>query len=490
MDSEQKRAFAAIVLSGVILFSWQAFFQSKTPVINDQNSAPIEASKTAPIEPKSESNLGQASNKPVQETAPIEPVQKMSLTIKNGESSLTVNEHLSVVNLTNSQASLPFEETITETPFHLYFLVDKKYQQKTFRLTQTSNKISGSSTDGSLQVEFFFTENGFIDLKIVSAQPFKYKIELISEAKRLENNQIRKFALYSDSLDTIEVGSDDKGDTKLKWVGIDFNFHLFSVNTPDKQHIYQAPEDSNNLFVKNSEATVEANFKFNYVKKEYDHLLKLGNNLESAVDYGVWSVVAVPLFRALQFFHGLIPNWGFAIILLTLLVRLLTFPLQYKSFKSMKKMQEIQPELTKIREKYKDNPQKLQTESMGLFKKSGASPLGGCLPLLLQMPIFFAFYQVLYQAVELVGAPFIFWIQDLSIKDPYYILPVLMGGAMFLQQRLTPTTTADPTQKKVMMFMPLIFGFIMKDLPSGLTLYIFISTLLGMLQQLFVYKRT
>ena len=156
----------------------------------------------------------------------------------------------------------------------------------------------------------------------------------------------------------------------------------------------------------------------------------------------------------------------------------------------MKKMQKVQPELTKLREKFKDDPQRMQKETMDLFKRAGANPLGGCFPMLLQMPIFFAFYQVLYNAVELVNAPFIGWIHDLSIKDPLYILPVAMAIAMFGQQKLTPTTSADPTQQKIMMAMPLVFGFIMKDLPSGLVLYIFVSTLFGILQQLLVYKAT
>ena len=151
-------------------------------------------------------------------------------------------------------------------------------------------------------------------------------------------------------------------------------------------------------------------------------------------------------------------------------------------------MQIIQPELTKLKEKFKDDPKRMQKETMELFKREKANPLGGCLPLLLQMPIFFAFYKVLYAAVELVGAPFIFWITDLSIKDPFYVLPVLMAFSMFLQQKLTPSASADPTQQKVMMFMPLIFGVIMKDLPAGLNLYIFISTIFGVTQQLFVYK--
>ena len=145
-------------------------------------------------------------------------------------------------------------------------------------------------------------------------------------------------------------------------------------------------------------------------------------------------MIAVPILRGLQFFYSIFPNYGISIILLTIIIRMLTFPLQYKSFKSMKKMQEIQPDLTKLREKYKDNPQKMQQETMALFKRAGANPLGGCLPMLLQMPVFFAFYRVLYSSVELVDAPFYFWIYDLSEKDPYYVLPILMGLAMVLNQ--------------------------------------------------------
>jgi YidC/Oxa1 family membrane protein insertase len=154
----------------------------------------------------------------------------------------------------------------------------------------------------------------------------------------------------------------------------------------------------------------------------------------------------------------------------------------------MKKMQIIQPELAAIKEKFKDDPQQIQKATMELFKKAGANPLGGCLPLLIQMPFFFALYRVLFNAVELVNAPFYFWIHDLSHKDPFYILPILMGAAMFLQQRMTPSTTIDPNQKRVMMLMPIIFTFFMKDLPAGLNLYIFVSTVLGIVQQTLVYK--
>jgi YidC/Oxa1 family membrane protein insertase len=150
----------------------------------------------------------------------------------------------------------------------------------------------------------------------------------------------------------------------------------------------------------------------------------------------------------------------------------------------MKKMQDIQPQLKQIRENLKDDPQKMNLEVMKVMKESKANPLSGCLPMLLQFPIFLALYQVLGQSIELYQAPFVLWIKDLSLKDPYYILPVLMGLTMFIKHKITPTTM-DPTQAKVMMIMPVLFSFFMISLPSGLTLYIFVSTLFGVAQQLY-----
>jgi YidC/Oxa1 family membrane protein insertase len=155
----------------------------------------------------------------------------------------------------------------------------------------------------------------------------------------------------------------------------------------------------------------------------------------------------------------------------------------------MNKMKKIQPEMNKLKEKFKDDPQRMQKETMELFKREGANPMSGCLPLIAQLPIFFAFYRVLNSSVEMVNTPFYFWITDLSSKDHYYVLPVLLMIIMFVQQKyLTPATSVDPTQQKIMLFMPLIFGFIMKDLASGLVLYIFVSTIFGVAQQLVVNK--
>lgn len=218
-------------------------------------------------------------------------------------------------------------------------------------------------------------------------------------------------------------------------------------------------------------------------------LEKIDKDLTHVLDLGFFATLGRWLLYTMQWFHSQIPNWGLAIILLTLMVRILVLPLNITTFRSTKKMQKLQPLIASLRERYKDDPQAMNREMMGLWKEHKVNPLGGCLPMLLQLPIFFALYRVLGQSIELYQAPFIGWIHDLSLKDPYYVLPILLAVSMFIQQKITPTTM-DPTQAKVMQFLPLIFALMMINLPAGLTLYIFINTLSGIiLQQIFMHDR-
>lgn len=201
------------------------------------------------------------------------------------------------------------------------------------------------------------------------------------------------------------------------------------------------------------------------------------------VNFGFFGSIGKILLKTLQFFYQYtIPNWGLAIIFLTLLVRLLVLPFNIASYKSMRKMTKIQPMIAALRERYKADPQTLNTEMMKLMKDQKVNPLGGCIPMLLQMPVFFALYQVLGQSIELYQAPFFGWIHDLSLKDPFFVTPVLMGLAMWYNQKITPNTM-DPAQAKMMQFLPIVFSVMMIALPSGLTLYIFVSTLFGIIQQ-------
>lgn len=219
--------------------------------------------------------------------------------------------------------------------------------------------------------------------------------------------------------------------------------------------------------------------------KDIDQLKALKMNLEHVVDFGFFSILARPLFWMLKHIHAVIGNYGWSIILLTIILRIPFIPLLNKGQKSMKKLQELQPKMNEIRERFKKDPQKMQKEMMELYRKYKVNPMGGCLPMLLQIPFFFALYKVLLIAIELRDAPFMLWIHDLSAKDPYYVLPILMGITMLVQQKMTPTS-ADPTQRKIMLFMPIIFTVMFLNFSSGLVLYWLVGNILSIVQQIFV----
>lgn len=228
--------------------------------------------------------------------------------------------------------------------------------------------------------------------------------------------------------------------------------------------------------------------------KDTEVLKKIAANLVEVIDYGWFGVVCEPLFLALKWIHSYVKNYGVAIVALTLLINVALFPLKYKSIVSAQKMQKLQPQMKAIQEKFKrlkptdPKRQQMNAEVMALYKEHGVNPLGGCLPLLLQMPFFIAFYNVLSVAIELRHAPFILWIQDLSAADHTYILPILMTVTMVVMQKMTPTPTADPVQAKIMLAMPVFFGFMLAFTSSGLVLYWLTSNTAGILQQYFMNK--
>jgi YidC/Oxa1 family membrane protein insertase len=223
--------------------------------------------------------------------------------------------------------------------------------------------------------------------------------------------------------------------------------------------------------------------------KELITLRAADPTLDHVVDFGWFTAIAYPLLNILKWLNQYVRNYGVAIILLTVLLKVITFPLTYKSMKSMKEMARLQPQLARLKEQYKDNKEELNKRTLEMMRTHGYNPVAGCLPMVIQMPIFFALYRVLYSSIELYHAPFAFWIHDLSAHDPFYVTPVLMTGLMFLQQKMTPNTATDPTQQKMMQLMPVIFGAFMLALPSGLTIYMLVNAGASVLQQGFLNKK-
>ncbi|MBU1439390.1 MAG: membrane protein insertase YidC [Gammaproteobacteria bacterium] len=222
--------------------------------------------------------------------------------------------------------------------------------------------------------------------------------------------------------------------------------------------------------------------------KDQDKLKLIANGLDLTVDYGILWFISKALFAFLQFIHGVVGNWGVAIIAITILVKAALFPLTKVQYESMAKMRNLKPKIDELQARFKDDRQKMGPAMMELYRKEKVNPMGGCLPMLIQLPIFLALYWVFVESVELRQAPFMLWITDLSVKDPYYVLPVLYGISMFIMQKLTPMTVTDPMQAKIMLWMPVAFSIFFLWFPSGLVLYWVVSNLISLAQMLYIYR--
>lgn len=235
-----------------------------------------------------------------------------------------------------------------------------------------------------------------------------------------------------------------------------------------------------------SEGTIKAGF---YVgPKDQHRLAEIAPHLDLTIDYGWLWWVAKPIFALMTFIHSLVGNWGWTIILLTVIIKLAFYKLSATSYRSMAKMRKLQPEMVRLRELYGDDRQKLSQEMMNFYRREKVNPMGGCLPILVQMPVFIALYWVLFESVELRHAPWILWIKDLSVKDPYFVLPVLNGISMYVTTLLQPEPP-DPTQAKVMKIMPVAFSFLFAFFPAGLVLYWTVNSMLSILQQWYITRR-
>ena len=264
------------------------------------------------------------------------------------------------------------------------------------------------------------------------------------------------------------------------------NFSLRKITGKD-EYIFSYTSEPLSIFAGES-GTYSSQF---YVgPKDQKVLAGLADYLDLTIDYGFLWMVGKPIFWAMEKIESYVGNWGWAIVLVTLLIKLLLYPLSKASFKSMARMRELQPELTRLKELHGDDRQKFNQEMMGVWKREKVSPAGGCFPMLLQIPVFFALYWVLLESVELRHAPWIFWIRDLTAGDPFYILPIIMGGSMLLMQK-TQATPTDPMQAKVFKFLPIMFtGFaIWFEFPSGLILYWTVNNVISTIQQYYVQKQ-
>ena len=517
-----KRTLIAVVLAIMVLIG----FQYLSALFQPQQLAPPPAPETVAKAVKQE---------PVAAPASVPPVAKQAFQAKD----VTVDTGLYSATLTSRGGTIKkFDlKTYKEKGLPVSLLKPQEMfpalglgEADDFRLSTVNFTIRGTdivlknSETGTLTFEYatpqlsirrtftFYGDRFKIDLKDeVSGIP-EYWIALGSDfgiSDATDSSALHVGPVILKDTDRIELDAKKLAEQKvyregLRWIAQEDKYFFASI-VPSGQVIEAKGWKVQNSSVLALKVKSGVNSFLVYAgPKDYDKLQDLKVGLEHIIDFGFFSILARPLFWILKFFYGFLGNYGWAIVLLTIVIRVPFIPLLNKSQKSMKKMQEIQPKLTELREKYKKDPQKLQKETMEMYKKYKVNPMGGCLPMLLQVPVFFALYKVLMIAIELRGAPFMFWITDLSGPDTLFghipswfpllggfavgPLPLAMGLTMVIQQKMTPTSL-DPKQNKMMMLMPVIFTFMFLNFASGLVLYWLVNNVLSIIQQFFTNRR-
>ena len=351
-------------------------------------------------------------------------------------------------------------------------------------LTQKLSKLTVTK-------ELTFYDDGHYDATISLSENQRYFVYLGQRPEITEKMMTVSGAMVytDDELVTIIEDGDAEGRKAFSGVELISAFDQYSATimygfAKDTNIIVERDRDDNPVVYFDALPTMSFH---GYVgQKEYKVLKNIKPVLTNAIEYGWFTFASQPLFLFLSWLHEIFGNWGWSIVALTFVVRIILYPLTYKGMMSMQKIKKISPQIKELQVKHKGDPQRMNKAVMDMYKKHNANPLGGCLPMLMQIPVFFAIYRVLLNAVELQGAEWILWIDDLSRMDSYYVLPILMGASMYYQQKLTPSNFTDPMQEKVFKFLPVIFTFFFITFPSGLVLYWFVNNLFSIGQQFIV----
>ena len=383
-------------------------------------------------------------------------------------------------------------ENINKEAFHTNVTIDKSNvalngKKETVTITQKLKELT-------IKKIITFYPDGHYDLNVKLSKNEPYFLAVGYEPQAATNMYAFHGAILENSDGSLEKISDGDAESKIfnniKIAAmVDQYYTTFMYNLKNPMTVIEMSDNAKDnipvLYIKGKQ-----NLKLNgYIGPKYVEILKnINPELTKVVDYGFMTFIAKPMFSIIVFLYNIVHNWGIAIILFVVLVRLILFPLTYRGMVSMYKLKEMAPKMKELKEKYGKDPQKFQRKTMELYKKEGANPLGGCLPMILQIPIFFSIYRVLINAIELKGASFL-WISDLSSMDPYFILPVLMGLTMYMHQRITPNNFTDPMQEKIFKFLPLVFTFFFFSFAAGLVLYWTTNNILSFLQQLVINKK-
>ncbi|HOF57909.1 MAG TPA: membrane protein insertase YidC [Syntrophorhabdaceae bacterium] len=373
--------------------------------------------------------------------------------------------------------------------------------------------FTGTLTNGTRVIKKyrFYPDSYAIDMdvEVESSENDKTSVDLVMITGKKESNYTFKGPFYFNGKKFEQIEKLEKEieiPKDFKYAGLDDGFFAF-IYIPQGSSLSpltilkQDPKSNESLpILRLSMDKPVLSAKLYFGPKKSDILAGLNVKAEKIVDFGWFDVIAKPLIMGLNLSNKVTHNYGIDIILLTILIKIIFYPLSVKSYKSMKEMQKLQPQIAKLKEKYKDDKQKLNQEMMEIYKRKGVNPMGGCLPMIIQIPVFFALYKALSGAIELRHAPFMFWINDLSAPEdlfsftvmgftiPIRILPLIMGITQMIQQKMTPTSV-DPMQEKMMLFMPIFFTFLFWGFPSGLVLYWLVNNVISIGQQYYINKK-
>ena len=551
----EKRTILAFALSFLVLILWSFLFNPSKDQVSKKGETPdTVASKTVSQSPETASAPHAAISKAPEKT-------KIMLAPETDEKEVVVDTPLYRAVFTNAGPTIksfklkeyresvepdsPLIELINLQQDKADFLIISfdgasasqlektiyQVEHQKIRLESDSspkNLVFHSSTSGGISISQtyrFYPDQYRIDLHIdvinqsgeIVTGAFVADIKALPpEGKQSYYSYVGIVLLLDDKLEEVKIKKESEPKDlagRIGWMAYEDDFFISAVipDEPSKASfkgrllpsgILEGTHMPPSISLHPSER-VSSSYTLYLGPRELGILKQLGKNLERAISFGWTDIIAKPLLYLLRFFNQYINNYGVSIILLTILIKGLFWPLTHKSYKSMKEMQKLQPRMAKIREKYKNNKAQLNKEMMGLYKTYKVNPMGGCLPMIIQLPVFFALFRILGSAIELRQAPFMLWIKDLSAPDrlfnfpfsipfmePPYGIPVLtllMGASMFLQQKMTPTP-GDPMQAKIMMFLPLIFTFMFINFPSGLVLYWFVNNILSIGQQYRIHR--
>jgi len=549
----ERRVFIAIVLSFLVLYFYQAYFAPPPPPKPAASTsapaagspAPSESSRSSPAlaPPESSAVVSNASPEP---QAVVSDTAEREITVETGKVTAVFTnrggrllhwrlkeyqdnrgEPVDLVpsGLPASEA-LPFSLRVPEDPNLTSRLNDSLY-----RVNSGASRIDATGSPASVSFEFEDAA-GVRVRKEFRFDPANYVVALSVDARNGDQTinpsvvwgpgpgdatpspanpgffnrsaalpppelilhragKVERIAINRISEQPIQEG-------QFRFAGVDDHYFMIAAVNPGQTRlesralVVPGPSDTRRQLISHAVRFPQPpmNVRFFIGPKQFDLLRSIDSELVRAVNFGMFGWLAVPLLGALKWLHGIVGNWGWSIVFLTVLINLAMFPLRHKSVVSMRKMQELQPQLKAIQDRYANlkvtDParQKMNTEVMNLYREKGVNPASGCIPMLLMMPVLFAFYALLTQAIELRGASFGWWIKDLSQPDPFFIIPILVSLTMFWQQKMTPIA-GDPTQRQMMMFMPIIFGFIFLTTAAGTALYWFVSNVWAIAQQYF-----